>query len=162
MPGKIFERGVSCLNLRQVPKALKKDRGYEAALMLKEILDRIDLPPLQEIPDAQAIEMEEEQEKIPELVRWRIPNTEIMIARIEEGPRQGEYLFTPETVARLEEFYKNVRELPYKSDTFITYDILEMYISTPGRLLPPKAVGRCATGLCTVRCRSVCHTRTQA
>jgi hypothetical protein len=35
------------------------------------------LPPFDSIPDAEAIEKEQEQEKMAELVRWRIPNTDI-------------------------------------------------------------------------------------
>ncbi len=60
----LFESGVECLNLSQVPKSLKKNTGYEGAIMLKEVFDRIDLPPFEEIPDAKAIEAEEEKEKI--------------------------------------------------------------------------------------------------
>ena len=56
--------------------------------MLKEVFDRIDLPPFSEIPDAAAIEAEEEIEKIAELGRYRIPNTDIIIDRVEEGPRE--------------------------------------------------------------------------
>ena len=112
--------------------------GYERALLLKEILDRIELPPLHLIPDAAAIEKEEEQEKIAELHRWRVPKTNIVIARVEEGPRKGEYLFTPQTVSRLDAFYEKVKALPYKLDAEVSYDFLDFYISTPGRLLPPK------------------------
>jgi MscS family membrane protein len=116
----LFESGVECLNLSQVPKNLKKNTGYESAIMLKEVFDRIDLPPFEEIPDAEAIEAEEEKEKIAELSRWRIPNTDIIIDRVEEGPREGEFLFTPETVARIEEFYGKVKDYPYKLNALIS------------------------------------------
>jgi len=134
----LFERGVYSLNLSGVPKALKEELGDEKALELKEILDRIGLPPFDLIPDAEAIEKEREQEKKTELVRWRIPNTDIVIAKVEEGPRKGEYLFAPQTVARLGGFYKKVKHLPYKSDTSISDGFLDFYIGSPGRLLPPK------------------------
>ena len=61
-----------------------------------------------------------------------------MIARVEEGPRKGEFLFTPQTVARLNDSTRKCKDLPYKSDTFISHDFLDFYISTPGRMLPPK------------------------
>jgi len=51
-----FESGVECLNLSQVPKNLKKNTGYEGAIMLKEVFDRIDFSPFEEIPDAKAID----------------------------------------------------------------------------------------------------------
>jgi small-conductance mechanosensitive channel len=135
----LIERAVDCLDLRGVPPKLKQDVGYESAIMLKEIFDRIELPPFEEIPDAKAIETEEEQEKVADLTRWRLPNTEIFIEMVEEeGQTEGQFLFSPDTVARLEEFYKEVKELPYVTDRLITHDFLEFYISTPGRLLPPK------------------------
>ena len=69
----LFERGVDCLNLSQVPRTHKRNVGYEGAIMLKEIFDRIELPPFEKIPDAGAIEAEKDQDKIAELSRWRIP-----------------------------------------------------------------------------------------
>jgi len=133
-----FESGVECLNLSQVPKNLKKNTGYEGAIMLKEVFDRIDLPPFEDIPDAAAIEAEEEKEKITELSRYRIPNTDIIIDQVEEGSREGEFLFTPETIARLEEFYSKVKDFPYKPNALISHDFFDFYTINPGRLLPPK------------------------
>jgi small-conductance mechanosensitive channel len=133
-----FQSGVECLNLSQVPKNLKKNTGYEGAIMLKEVFDRIELPPFEEIPDAEAIEAEEEKEKIAELSRYRIPNTDIIIDQVEDGPREGEFLFTPGTVARLEEFYIKVKDYPYKFDALISHDFFDFYVTNPGRLLPPK------------------------
>ena len=86
-----FQSGVECLNLSQVPKNLKKNTGYEGAIMLKEVFDRIKLPPFEKIPDAAAIEAEEEKEKIAELSRWRIPNTDIII---DDAFRVGDYIET--------------------------------------------------------------------
>ena len=134
----LFERGVYCLNLSRVPEAFKEDVGYLRALKLKEIFDRIELPPFDLIPDAQAIEKDQEEKKFPKLVSWRVPYTDIFIARVEDGPRKGEYLFTPQTIARLDEFYNKVKDLPYRSDKFISHNFFEFYISSPGRLLPPK------------------------
>lgn len=134
----LLKRGVYCLNLSEVPHALKRLTGYEGALKLKEILDRIGLLPFQQIPNAQDIEKEEEEKRFPKLHRWQVPNTDIIIARVEEGSRMGEYLFTPQTVARLDEFYKRVYDYSYKSDVPVSKGFLEFYMSTPGRLLPPK------------------------
>ncbi len=133
-----FESGVECLNLSQVPKNLKKNTGYEGAIMLKEVFDRIELPAFEDIPDAEAIEAEEEKEKIAELSRYRIPNTDIIIDQVEEGPREGEFLFTPGTVARIEEFYGKVKDFPYKHNALISHDFFDFYVTNPGRLLPPK------------------------
>ena len=45
---------------------------------------------------------------------WRIPGTEIEIARVTEGRRAGEYLFSPRTVARAREFYELAGNLAYQ------------------------------------------------
>ena len=111
-----FQSGVECLNLSRVPKDLKKNTGYEGAIMLKEVFDRINLPPFSEIPvpEDKAIDTEQNPAKKADMIRWRIPNTYIIVDRVEEGPREGEFLFTPETVVRLEEFYIKVKDFPYK------------------------------------------------
>ncbi|MEC4667927.1 MAG: mechanosensitive ion channel family protein, partial [Nitrospirota bacterium] len=46
--------------------------------------------------------------------RWRLPETEIDIVLIEDGPRAGEYLVSAQTVARLPDFFERVKDLPYK------------------------------------------------
>jgi MscS family membrane protein len=76
--------------------------------------------------------------------RWRLPETEIDIALIENGPRSGEYLVSAGTVDRLPEFYERVKNLPYKpgpaaelSDVYRklsaggTATIYEAYLSSP-------------------------------
>ena len=134
----LFERGVWCLNLSAVPEALKINVGYEGALKLKEILDRIQLPPFDTLPDAEAIEKNIETKKVPNLLRWPLLWTDIVIAMVEDGPRKGQFLFTPETVARLDEFYTKVKDIPYRDDKLVSPGFLAFYDRTPGRLLPPK------------------------
>ena len=133
-----FENGVECLNLSRIPKHLKKNAGYEGAIMLKEIFDRIDLPPFSEIPDDEEINAEKDQIIRADLIRWRIPNTDIIIDRVAEGPRKGEFLFTPGTVARIEEYFNKIKAFPYKLNALISHDFFDFYATTPGRLLPPK------------------------
>jgi MscS family membrane protein len=86
--------------------------GGETWVLLREVIFRIELPDLAEIPDASAVTQADEEDD--PLTRWRIPGTEITIARVEEGSRIGEYLFSPDTVDRAREFYDLVRELPYQ------------------------------------------------
>jgi MscS family membrane protein len=63
-------------------------------LQLKEILDRIKLPSFDEIPDREAMTRSSAK-------RWRLPDTEIDVVLIEDGPRAGEYLVSADTVDRL-------------------------------------------------------------
>ncbi len=126
----VVRRAERTLNLSKIPSRLKPDVALEGTLMLKEILDRIEVPPYTKIPDAEAVAAEED------LSGWTLPDTEIHIVKVEEGPRAGEFLFSPETVARLGEFYQKVQQLPYKPGA--TAGFYQFYISTPGRLLPLK------------------------
>ena len=126
----LFKRAERCLNLSEIPLRLKQDAALEGTLLLKEVLDRIELPPYAEIPDAEAVSTDKE------LSRWTLPDTEINIVKVEEEPRAGEFLFSTETVARLEEFYQKVKKLPYQPGA--TEGFYQFYISTPGKLLPFK------------------------
>ena len=96
-------------------------------ILLKEILDRVELPPFEDIPDDEEVA----QQKI---MHWTIPNTKIEIAKISEGPHAGEFLFTKETVENLSSYYELAQDLPYKKGASVgLYD--EMLYS-PGSWLP--------------------------
>ena len=131
-------QAIRCLDLSQIPKRFRKDVGPEAVVLLAEILSRIELPPYQEIPGADA----QEGKKVS---RWRIPHTEIMIARVQEGPRQGEYLFSAGTVDRLREFFSRVRDLPYRPGAPVKKlgpagGLYAYYSSSPRGLVPVQLV----------------------
>jgi len=130
-------KAIKVLDLSDVPPVLRQTVGAERALQLKEILDRIELPSFDRIPDQNAVA------GLPSK-RWRLPETEIVIALVESGPRSGEYLVSAGTVDRLPEFYERVRKLPYKpgpaaelSDVYRklsaggTATIYDAYLSSP-------------------------------
>jgi len=134
----LFNLSVYCLDMSRFPPALREDVGYTMAIMLKEILDRIDLPPLTEIPDSKDVELDLETKKYPKLLKWAIPNTDIVISRIETGDRAGEFLFSPTTVHNLPEYYQRIKNQPYKTNKLVTKGAYNFYISSPGHILPPK------------------------
>ncbi len=102
-----LESAVRCLNLHGEPPAIRTVLGLYSSLFLKETLDRIDVPPLDEIPDAKTVETQK-------LTSWTLPYTEITISAVKDGPAGAQFLFSPKTVKRSEEFYDKVRNLPYK------------------------------------------------
>jgi MscS family membrane protein len=102
-------RVVRYLDVSGISPVLKNTVAAERLLQLKEILDRIALPSFADIPDRDAMAR-------AGLKRWRLPDTEIDLALIENGPRTGEYLVSAETVDRLPEFYDRVKSLPYRTD----------------------------------------------
>ena len=95
------------LDLSDVAPSARVEVGHQAAVLLWETLTRIELPPLEEIPDAQAFVGADG----PAI--WTIPHTDITIARVTEGNRKGEFLFSPGTIDRVQEFHERTRELPY-------------------------------------------------
>ena len=150
--GSSLRRAVRTLDLDQVPKALREDFGVETALQLKEILDRMVLPPLDAIPDAQMVLAARERaggasSGTAAPVRWRYPNAAIEIVEIMEGERQGQFLFSASTVSHVSDYYRKIHDLSYRRDTYGTLGLqylspgkpegfYEFYASTPGYLIP--------------------------
>jgi MscS family membrane protein len=121
-------RAVRCLDLSQVPPNVLEGTRIEAAVLLMEVFDKIEIPPYEEVPGATAVQRDG-------ISSWTVPNTEITIARVQEGPRAGEFLFTPQTVHRAHQFYDQVKHLPYK-DTAILEDPYQVYLQAPGPMIP--------------------------
>lgn len=135
-----LSKAIQCLDLSEISPVLRNSLSGERVLQLKEVLDRIEVPSYEDIPDRE--QMLQTSSK-----RWRFPDTEIDIVLIEEGPRAGEYLVSANTVNRLPDFYKRVRRLPYKpglakqlNDAYRglssgrTNTLYEAYLSSPLRL----------------------------
>ena len=80
-------------------------------ILLKEILDRVELPSFADIPDDKEVAQEE-------IGRWTIPNTKIEIAKISEGPNAGEFLFTKETIDNIKNYYALAKDIPYKKGAY--------------------------------------------
>jgi MscS family membrane protein len=57
-------------------------RRFEKMVMLKEVLDRIELPPYEQIPGKEQVEDKG-------VLRWTVPGTLIDFVKIEERARQG-------------------------------------------------------------------------
>ncbi|MGD8962522.1 MAG: mechanosensitive ion channel [Desulfobacterales bacterium] len=122
-----LNRATQCFDLSEIAPNVVQDVGDETALLLKEVFDRIELPPFEQIPDVSAVESQG-------LTQWTVPNTAIKIVMMEKGPRQGEFLFSPGTVANVHEYYERVDHLPYKSGASV--DAYTDYIYGPGPMIP--------------------------
>lgn len=123
-------RIISCLDKSHLPTYAREYFDAEAAVCLKEVLDRTPLPPVEEIPGPTSVESTDGAKA---LKRWKIPGTQIVISRVQEGPRSGEFLFSAETVVRAPEFYQDVRSLPYRQgETQVSEDFYEWWLSSPG------------------------------
>jgi MscS family membrane protein len=100
---------VQGLDLSELPPASRRKGAIAAALALYETLSRIQLPPVDSIPDADPLNLPTSINS----TRWVVPNTEIALDRVPSGPRSGEFLFSAGTVAKAGDFYERVRGLPY-------------------------------------------------
>ncbi len=105
-----LDMAVRCLDLSDFSFVEQQQRGREAAVLLKEVIDRVIVIDYEKIPGKDDVA----EEKI---LRWRLKSTEIVISMQESGDRAGEYLFSSDTTMRTREFYNKVKHLPYKDGT---------------------------------------------
>jgi len=119
---------LSCLDLSAVAPALVITEGREAAVCLKEVLDRVPVPADTEIPDADAVREQN-------ITRWRVPGTEIVLVRLASGDRAGEFVFGTDSVSRAKEFFKRVDALPYKP-TAGSPGLHQAFVTLGGWMIP--------------------------
>jgi MscS family membrane protein len=100
------DRAARCLDLSSFSFVDQQQRGREAAILLKEVIDRVIVIDYSLIPEKSSVPGEN-------LLRWRLKGTEITIMLQQSGNRMGEYLFSADTVLRVGEYYELVRHLPY-------------------------------------------------
>lgn len=125
--GRIFERRLlRYLNVQGLPEHVRNQAGLEAAISLKEILDRIALPPPEEIPG----------EGTDQPDRWKIPGTDLVIRRQKEGLYEGEFLFSERTVHEAKSYYDTIKHLPLRAgEPETSPGIMNWYRSTPAHPL---------------------------
>lgn len=105
-----IEKAIQTLDFSKTDLALFDEEKKKTAVLLKEVLDRVYVPNYQKIPD-------HSDGSVPIKISWTVPDTEITILLIQEGKRNGEYLFSSETVQRTKEFFDKVKHLPYLKGT---------------------------------------------
>ncbi len=119
---------ISCFDMRELAPSIAEEQCFEAAVLLKEVFDRVELADPHGYPDAEAAHKQD-------LERFRIPDTEICLVRVDSGPRKGEYLFSTETVEQAPQFFERVRSLPYHARA-TTRGLYELYVGLQGWLVP--------------------------
>ena len=124
----LFSQMMSSLDLSTVAPSLVITEGREAAVCLKEVLDRVPVPADSEIPDADAVREQN-------ITRWRVPGTEIVLVRLATGDRAGEFVFAADTVSRAKEFFQRVNALPHKP-TAGSPGLHQAYVTLGGWMIP--------------------------
>jgi len=105
-------KAVSLLDLGEVPPAARDEGSSETVILLWEVIARLELKDLDKVPGAPKDAVTDTDVKLPS--RWRIPHTGIVIAQVTEGPRIGEYLFSPATVEKVRDYYESIQSLLYQ------------------------------------------------
>ena len=119
-------RALDTFDFSKLPESGRFAAEVEAALRLKEILDRIDVPPEEEKnPGAEAVA---DPQKPLKRGPFPTPNNH---REGRGGPRAGEFLFTAQTVDHLEEFFNQVETLPYKPGALV--GICDEFPTAPDR-----------------------------
>jgi MscS family membrane protein len=104
----IAEELTSLLDLSQVPSAARRETGTETLGYLLDIFGRIALPDIADVPDATAFDADG-------AASYSIPDTPFRIVRMEEGAREGEFLFSERTIRAAPRFYRSIEFLPLRS-----------------------------------------------
>jgi len=130
--GHLVRQALSCLDLGGIASSLATSEGAEAAVCIKEVLDRIPLPAVADIPDAAAVQASG-------LKRWRLPDTEIWLVRIADGTREGDFIFSADTVARARKFYERAQAIPYRADAG-SPGLRAMYVEAGGWMIPESLI----------------------
>ena len=118
-------RALSCMDMSEIASFMRYKGSRMTALHLKEVLDRVVLPREKDIPGIKEVEAAKENGGLD---YWVVPKTEIVISRVQEGPRTGEYLFSRETIEQAKEFYGRVKHLPYQpgaTENLLTWQMAE-------------------------------------
>lgn len=133
------EATVQCLNLSDIPEAARLKAGRAATVALYETLNKIPLPPWEEIPGGEGLAAQGTN-----AMRWVIPDTEIVLERTRSSIGVGEFLFSPETVARAGEFREKVDGLP--NQRAVPLENLHEILNTAGGWMIPYAWVRAMPG----------------
>ena len=131
-----IDKASEVFDLSDIPQTARASSAVEITLQFQEILDRIYLPELEDVPGAAAGTFLDAQEAASLPARWTLPGTDLVIA--EAGTEKGEvrYLVSRQTVARISDDYEAVKQFPSRADT--GEDLYAHYIYTPGNLVAPR------------------------
>lgn len=105
---------VETLDLSRFPSGFREALAIESVVLMVDVIARIDMPDLSDVPDHEAM-------VAADTTNWKIPGTRIELALVTEGPRIGEYLFSPETVANLKGIHQRLAHVPPRQESVKRY-----------------------------------------
>ncbi|MGI9372774.1 MAG: mechanosensitive ion channel family protein [Hyphomicrobiales bacterium] len=105
----IMDQLIALIDMSNVPRASRREVGYDTVAFLLDIFGRVDLPETDSIPNLDSFKEDVSS------ASWRVPGTPIRIAKEETGTREGEFLFNARTIVAAPRFYGGVKQLPLRS-----------------------------------------------
>jgi hypothetical protein len=102
-----FLRASQALDYSTTPEGDSWIGRSRRVALLQELLARVEPPPANKIPGDREVANSG-------LTKWTIPGTSITIARMMQGPRTGQFLFSAETVQDLDRLYRQAQQAPYR------------------------------------------------
>lgn len=122
-------KAASTLDLSSVAPENRRTLGINSVLLLKEVLERISLPPLDTDATAQA-----SGDGTKALAYYILPGTDITIVNKPTANGNSHFVFSENTIERLPEFYDLVKALPQKTGSSV--DFYRFFVLGPGLDLP--------------------------
>lgn len=132
----LIDKAGEVFDLRDIPQTARASAAVEIVLQFQEILDRIYLPDLDEVPGEPAGAFLDAREAADLPERWTLPGTSLVIAQVGTAKGEVRYLVSRETVDRIPDDYQAVKLFPSRSDA--GEDLYAYYIYTPGNLVAPR------------------------
>jgi MscS family membrane protein len=95
--------------MSSVPESSRRAIGTDTTAYLLDILGRVRLPDLANVPDQESFE------NAVSPAKWRIPDTPIWIVQASKGVHEGEFLFSENTFIVAPRFYQGIKDLPLQT-----------------------------------------------
>jgi MscS family membrane protein len=118
-------------------------QGVETALYLFEVLIRIELPPMAEIPGGAALAADPQpaDADVALPASWRIPGTELRIERqLDKAEELVGYRFAEDTLLRVDEYFRRAEALPVRPEYLQYAGTAERFRVRPGLAAPAAVV----------------------
>ena len=129
------QRAIRIFDFSDTPPALIDQQGPEHFWQLIDIVGRLPKLDTDKIPGI-------DQVKEEEITRWTWPDTELIVHKVTEGPRKGEFLVSPETFERLPDFWEEIADLPKRPDSSIPIEAYRLYRSGVNTVFPEAIISK--------------------
>ncbi|WP_269539811.1 mechanosensitive ion channel family protein [Cerasicoccus fimbriatus] len=127
----LFGQMQDFFDLRNIAPSLRADYASASAIYLREVIDRVGLPPIDKIPD-ERIMQQAIKNGFP--ARWQLPEMPFEIIRVDSGDEEGHYVFSQETIEEVKPLFNEIRDMPYK--TKAAEDFYYYFFLTPNPVIP--------------------------